>query len=90
MPFEMVHFINLSPLSPAAYKDYYELLNPIMFSSSIDKKKKEKEKRKGLCLERGNDALTREQRLTLCLQGFLWQWPQSFQGGETWINKMKK
>lgn len=62
-----------------------------MFPSSIDKKKKEKKKKKkGLCSEWGNDTLMREQQLALRLQGFLRQWPQSFQGQETWINKMKK
>lgn len=65
MPFEMVHFINLSSSSPAAYRNYQELLNPIMFSSSIDKKKR-------LCLERGNDAVIEEQRLKLGLRGFCW------------------
>lgn len=49
-------------LVPSWLQTYYELLNPIMFSSSIDKK--------GLCLERGNDAVTERRQLRLCLQGF--------------------
>lgn len=54
-------------LIPSRIQDYYELLNPITFSSSIDKKKK------GLCLEWGNDAVIEEQRLKLGLGGFRWQ-----------------
>lgn len=52
-------------LIPNCIQDYYELLNPIMFSSSIDKKKR-------LCLEWGNDAVIEEQRLKLGLRGFCW------------------
>lgn len=53
-------------LIPSCIQGYCELLNPIMFSSSIDKKKK------GLCLEWGNDAVIEEQRLKLGLGGFHW------------------
>lgn len=91
MPFEMVHFINLSSSSLAAYKDYYELLNPIMFSSSIDKTKKKK--KKDFCLERGNDAVMEEQRLKLSLRGFCWLELYICEGGgggeESYINKRK-